>query len=250
MHPTLAALLAEWKLEGWEATYGWKPDPDDLVAPLPVGRKVPEPRMRQKNQSYTRWVKDLEALDLRHRRLHDFRRTMISLSRMDGARGSLLKVCTHGPNKAAMIDAYTTYTWEALCAEVAKLRMQRTTRAELLLLPMAASQLESRGFSAPPETTKIPTYGTPHGTLWKRTCISSTFPTKKTGRCALPGARMSMSVCLLLLRNFRVMGHAAHMDLHRFVVVFRGKGVASVARHPTTMTDALERRSINQNSYC
>lgn len=35
VHPTLAAMLAEWKLGGWPAMYGRAPGPDDLIVPLP-----------------------------------------------------------------------------------------------------------------------------------------------------------------------------------------------------------------------
>jgi len=33
VHPTLARILAEWKLAGWERTYGRTPTPDDLIVP-------------------------------------------------------------------------------------------------------------------------------------------------------------------------------------------------------------------------
>src|SRR3954453_16187168 len=33
-HPTLAAILAEWKLSGWAAMMGRQPTPDDLIAPM------------------------------------------------------------------------------------------------------------------------------------------------------------------------------------------------------------------------
>lgn len=35
VHPTLAAMLAEWKLGGWAAMMGRHPEPDDLVVPMP-----------------------------------------------------------------------------------------------------------------------------------------------------------------------------------------------------------------------
>jgi hypothetical protein len=85
-------------------------------------------------------VKDIEALGLRHRRGHDLRRTMISLARTDGARRDILDLCTHTPHKSGnTIDLYTTFSWEALCAEVAKLQVQRHERGQLARLPLAAS---------------------------------------------------------------------------------------------------------------
>jgi len=35
VHPTLAAMLAEWRLSGWVAMMGRQPEPDDLILPLP-----------------------------------------------------------------------------------------------------------------------------------------------------------------------------------------------------------------------
>jgi integrase len=33
VHPLLAAMLAEWKLQGWPREFGRKPEPEDLVVP-------------------------------------------------------------------------------------------------------------------------------------------------------------------------------------------------------------------------
>ena len=74
-------------------------------------------------------------LGLRHRRFHDLRRTLISLARRDGARRDLLQVCTHNPGKGqGTIDLYTSYEWPDLCAEVAKLRVERTPRGQVVPL--------------------------------------------------------------------------------------------------------------------
>ncbi len=35
IHPSIAPLLAEWKLSGWAQTFGRSPTPDDLVVPVP-----------------------------------------------------------------------------------------------------------------------------------------------------------------------------------------------------------------------
>ena len=65
---------------------------------------------------------------------------MISLARTDGARKDILELCTHTPRKSGnTIDLYTTFPWEALCAEVAKLKVQRHERGQLAWLALAAS---------------------------------------------------------------------------------------------------------------
>jgi hypothetical protein len=83
--------------------------------------------MRSKTYVFKRLRDDLALLGLRHRRGHDLRRTMISLARTDGARKDILELCTHAPRKGGAIDLYTTFPWEALCEEVAKLKVQRRT---------------------------------------------------------------------------------------------------------------------------
>jgi integrase len=35
VHPTLAGMLAEWRLSGWAAMMGRRPESDDLIVPLP-----------------------------------------------------------------------------------------------------------------------------------------------------------------------------------------------------------------------
>ena len=40
VHPTLAAMLAEWKLGGWPELMGRAPGPDDLIVPLPRTRPI------------------------------------------------------------------------------------------------------------------------------------------------------------------------------------------------------------------
>jgi hypothetical protein len=59
---------------------------------------------------------------LRKRRLHDARRTFISLAQTDGGRLDLLRWITHASPKDVM-GGYTTFTWKDICAEVAKLNI-------------------------------------------------------------------------------------------------------------------------------
>src|SRR6185312_6202167 len=112
----------------------WCPCPGQpTVAP-----RVEFGRMRTDHYSYKWLVKDMEALGLRHRRGHGLRRTMISLTRTDGARKEILELCTHTPRKRGnTIDLYTSFPWEALCAEVAKLHIQ--------VLPGTAAAAPQRG---------------------------------------------------------------------------------------------------------
>ncbi len=138
IHPTLAAILAEWKLHGWARMMGRPPTADDLVLPLPPGAKSKHGRWRRKGYSYDGLERDLEVLGFRHRRGHDLRRTMISLCRSNGAIRDILRRATHKPPKE-VIEGYTTYEWQVVCAEVAKHPVARPRAGKVIELMRAAS---------------------------------------------------------------------------------------------------------------
>jgi integrase len=116
VHPTLARVLAEWKLAGWERTFGRAPTAADLIVPT---RRL---TVRPSPDAQRTLLLDLTELGLRGRRGHDMRRTFISLACADGARRDLLEAVTHGP-RGNIVDMYTTFPWAALCDEVTKLKI-------------------------------------------------------------------------------------------------------------------------------
>jgi integrase len=98
VHPTLAAMLAEWKLSGWMTIVGRMPEPDDLIVPLP-----PEAAARRRNRkgepfrshdySGKRWRdEDLPALGWRHRQHYDMKATFITLVVEDGADENVIRI--------------------------------------------------------------------------------------------------------------------------------------------------------------
>jgi len=119
VHPTLAAILAGWKLAGWEQTMGRRPTENDLIVPFPIdGEHLDAQVMRR------RLHKDLVALGYCTPRQHDTRRTFISLCLSDGARKEILQWVTHGRPHSDQMDDYTTLLWAPRCEEVAKLRIR------------------------------------------------------------------------------------------------------------------------------
>lgn len=118
VHPLLATMLDEWGTRGWPMQYGRTPRGEDFIVPH---RDSPT-KHRDPDSTWARLQADLDKLELRRRRVHDTRRTFISLARTDGARPDLLRVVTHG-TKGSIFDEYTSFTWEALCTEVAKLNV-------------------------------------------------------------------------------------------------------------------------------
>jgi hypothetical protein len=146
VHPTLARMLAEWKLRGWPDLMGRTPGPEDLIIPSPEGRRVKLGTMRNRNTWSPQTRRDLLMLGLRHRRGYDLRRTFISLARTDGARADLLKLVTHGSDSQRnMMDLYSTFDWPVLCAEVAKLNIRLVERAKVIALPRAVGAPDMEG---------------------------------------------------------------------------------------------------------
>ncbi len=131
IHPTLAKVLAAWRLGGFERFVGRAPVEDDLVIPSFTGKP------RNDSQLLKRLHTDLARLGLRKRRLYDARRTIISLAQGDGARGDVLRWATHGP-KNDVFDAYTTMPWPALCEAVGKLKID-LREGHLISLPKVAN---------------------------------------------------------------------------------------------------------------
>ena len=149
VHPTLAAMLAEWKMSGWTEMLGGKPNQDDLIIPSRTGE------MRSRHHSRNKLLDDLKRLGLRARRGHDLRRTFITLARVDGARADLLQMVTHNPTND-IINIYTSMPWPSLCAEVAKLSVQRR-KGELVMLPVAANGDTTEPAAEPPALTTVRT---------------------------------------------------------------------------------------------
>ena len=109
--------MAAWRLSGWERLYGRLPTEDDVV--VPTRTMTP----RETADAGHALSDDLGTLGMRHRRGHDLRRTFISLALEDGARLDLLDTVSHGP-RGDIISVYSTFPWPALCAEIAKLRIE------------------------------------------------------------------------------------------------------------------------------
>jgi len=110
VHPTLARVLAAWRLAGWERYTGRPPQPEDLVVPSATGGH------RNASYSFGRWIFDLEALQLRRRRHYDTRRTFRSLAGDEGAAKELVRWITHTPGD--QLDDYYSPSWASLCGAV------------------------------------------------------------------------------------------------------------------------------------
>jgi hypothetical protein len=137
VHPTLAAMLAEWKLGGWPELMGRAPGPDDLIVPLPRTRPIgaaraPESRTAQPatrgstGGRPTPGARLAAPAALRHaRHVHHARHRRWADPEI------LENRVTHARQSRSAFDGYNRgQQWERTCAEVAKLRIGRGARRE------------------------------------------------------------------------------------------------------------------------
>jgi len=117
VHPTLAKVLAGWKLTGWRKWMKKAPKEGDLIIPNMNGDH------RDVRKALEDFHDDLKRLGLRKRRHYDARRTFISLGLDGGASKDLLQSITH-PRPADAFDLYRTPAWAARCEAVGKLRVE------------------------------------------------------------------------------------------------------------------------------
>jgi len=133
VHPTLAGMLAEWRLSGWAAMMGRRPESDDLIVPLPPDaiarrRRRTGDGFRGHDYSGKKWREhDLPLLGWRYREPYATKSTFITLVIEDGAKPDVIRDrVTH--TKAAR-DAFSGYDrgphWIEACGEVSKLQLIR-----------------------------------------------------------------------------------------------------------------------------
>ena len=124
VHPVLDKIIMEWKRDGFFTIMGRRPTRDDLIVPSRRGR------IRSRHQVRNTFLEDLQRRELRPRRVHDTRRTFITIARVDGARLDVLEQITHAPKRNIM-DLYTTLPWPTLCLAVRCIRVRRLSASDV-----------------------------------------------------------------------------------------------------------------------
>jgi len=157
VHPTLAAMLAEWRLSGWTAMMGRQPEPDDLILPLPP--KAVKRRRHRTGEPYRsgdyaskRWrEEDHPMLGWRYRELYATKSTFITLALEDGADADVIEAqVTHTKTARRAFDGYVrSQQWAKTCAEVAKLRLARRqpefATSLATVIPLSSESLRNNG---------------------------------------------------------------------------------------------------------
>ncbi len=130
VHPRLAALLAEWRAQGWKRMLGRDPTDADLLIPSR------EAKHRTTSQALKRFYEDSDRLGLRRRRFHDTRRTFRTLCLARGAQERFLDWITHGPPEHSDVrGGYFSATWPSLCSTVLLLDLDDAPTPPLARLP-------------------------------------------------------------------------------------------------------------------
>ncbi len=126
VHPALAEIVSTWRTEGWPEVYGRKPKPADRLVPTrnmtPVAAND---AVRSLKCDLSKLELRVDAGEHRDRGGHDLRAWFVTSCQEAGAHRDLLRVVTHG-TKGDVMSGYTRATWAALCAEVAKLKVDDT----------------------------------------------------------------------------------------------------------------------------
>lgn len=127
VHPALARMLADWLAHGWERDQGRKPTPDDLLFPAPTTSRFRDRRGGRfsTQEALELFHADLDTLGFRRRRLHDLRRTFVTIARRS-AQKEHVQWITHAP-PTDIIDQYTSPEWEVMCAVVQKIEVAPKT---------------------------------------------------------------------------------------------------------------------------
>lgn len=172
VHPVLLAILSDWAETGFEAYTGRKPTADDYIVPELDGFGVWN--CFGDHSSYRAFVRACEAVGIRYRTVHSCRHTFVTLCRRGGARADVLERVSHNAT-GTMIDRYTHFDWEPLCAAVLSLRLES--------LPNALPPAGNGGESAPSGPGEI------SGNSPGNPLLSGPAPASSTARPFTPGGQ-------------------------------------------------------------
>lgn len=167
VHPTLAAILAEWKLEGFPLLFGRAPRADDPIVP---SRASTRDRFTFRSKhSYDRLLDDLDTTSMRRvpSARHAMRATFLSLLEVDGANMAIARRATHAA-PSDVVGGYIRTQWADVCREIGKLQIARRGRSSnVVTLPIR------RVANGPSAVTETVTVG-PNGPVFAAKVVGGT----------------------------------------------------------------------------
>jgi hypothetical protein len=135
VHLAAAALLAEWRLSGFESIFGRPPRDDDFIVPNPRDMMA-----RKDGSVYKALIQDEKHVEVEHikgRATHGFRKCWISMAAAARVDRECRRVLTHGGRKRDVMEVYERWPWETLCDAV-----------QLVQLPSMGQVIELGGHGA------------------------------------------------------------------------------------------------------
>lgn len=128
VHGTLAAMLEEWKTEGFPVAHARHPRPHDFIVPGKDGRC-------RSHRACAYWIKrDCALIGIEAKEAtHVGRRTFITLAIANGAPEAWVKRITHNAN-GDVLSGYTVNDWPAMCDVVRRIPVERVKLAEVITL--------------------------------------------------------------------------------------------------------------------
>lgn len=119
VHPELKAWLDWWLGGEYQRVHGYNPTPERYLFPtLSDRRRSQGLEVMSQQELWAHWKRhDLPKAGLRHRRIHDLRRTLTTALRAAGVQGDQVAAVTHRSTGHRMQDQYTSWQWETLCQE-------------------------------------------------------------------------------------------------------------------------------------
>jgi integrase len=137
--PALAAILAEWKRDGFPLFFGRHAQPDDPIVPSRDDRDGRS--FRSTSGAYERLVDDLETVGARRvpSARHAMRATFLTLLESDGANMGIARRATHAA-PTDIVGGYVRTSWADLCREVGRLQLSPKPRATVHALPLASGE--------------------------------------------------------------------------------------------------------------
>ncbi|MCB9601265.1 MAG: tyrosine-type recombinase/integrase [Sandaracinus sp.] len=139
VHPTLRAVLEQWRTKGFAETFGRHPRPSDYVSPRPGDVTL----HRLNRTSLGQLRRDCVALGIPVRCPHTLRNTFATLASVDAPElEAVVASITH--QTTPVRGAFRTYVatqsrWLAKCAAVERLDVVLVRHAQVVTLPKAAA---------------------------------------------------------------------------------------------------------------
>ena len=132
VHPTLASMLASWKIEGFPKFFGRFPRPEDPIVPSRRDKH------RSIRHSLRRFKEDCVRIGVPPLTQHESRNTFVTLAAAGGAPEAWIERITHNAS-GGVLSGYQVNDWQAMCDAVLCIRAKQRVMGVVIPIRRAAS---------------------------------------------------------------------------------------------------------------